>query len=127
MDIRRATRCCEIARRVQGVVRDVDRVARFGGEELAVTLVEQDAAAALAAAERVVAAVRGELVKAGDNLELAITTSAGVAVMPDHADNATDLVAAADAALYRAKREGRDRACLHVVNTKIAAKNSASS
>ena len=105
----------------------MDRVARFGGEELAVTLVEQDAAAALAAAERVVAAVRGELVKAGDNLELAITTSAGVAVMPDHADNATDLVAAADAALYRAKREGRDRACLHVVNTKIAAKNSASS
>jgi diguanylate cyclase (GGDEF)-like protein len=127
MDIRRATRCCEIARRVQGVVRDVDRVARFGGEELAVTLVEQDAAAALAAAERVVAAVRGELVKAGDNFELAITTSAGVAAMPDHADNAADLVAAADAALHRAKREGRDRACLHVEKTKIAAKNSASS
>jgi diguanylate cyclase (GGDEF)-like protein len=41
-----------------------------------------------------------------------ITISAGVAIFPDHGSNGKDIIRAADAALYRAKEDGRDRVCL---------------
>lgn len=84
--------------------RSMDLPARYGGEEFVVILPDCSAAAALAAANRLRAAVTTGVTA------LHITLSAGVATLPDNALDADRLVAAADSALYDAKRAGRDRA-----------------
>ena len=81
-------------------VRGADLAARWGGEEFVVVLPGADAPAARAFAERVRAAVA----TSGTGL----TASAGVAVSEIPADPRA-LLAAADAAMYAAKRAGRDR------------------
>jgi len=92
--------------------RSVDRLARFGGEEFALLLVETAAPAALEAAQRLVAAMRAAPFALPAGPALPVTASAGVAALPAHAADAAGLVRAADAALYAAKRAGRDRAVL---------------
>jgi two-component system cell cycle response regulator len=99
----------ELAARVRAQVRDVDTVARYGGEELVVVLPETDLAGAEQAAERIRAAVRGRPFGAPGQVPLAVTVSLGVAVHPRHGATATALLRAADEALYDAKRAGRDR------------------
>ena len=98
----------EVARRLAAEVRSVDRVARYGGEEFGLILMQSDLPAAMEVATRVCAAVAREPVVAGETLALDITVSAGVAVLPDHAKTAAELVAAADKALYAAKFAGRN-------------------
>ena len=83
--------------------RETDVAARFGGEEFAVILPNCDPREAVTVAERFRAAV------AARNGAVAVTVSAGVATFPADGDDSTSLVAAADSALYRAKRRGRDR------------------
>ena len=100
----------EMARRLALCVRSVDRVARVGGEEFGLILVQSDAAAALPIAQRVCAAMRSEPVRVSEGITLPITVSAGVAALPQHARSAMELIAAADRALYAAKAAGRDRA-----------------
>lgn len=100
----------EVARRVSGLLRAVDRVARFGGEEFALILMQTDRASALDVARRVCAVVEREPVLAGDNIALNVTVSAGVAVSPDDGKSSEALVTAADRALYAAKARGRNRA-----------------
>jgi diguanylate cyclase (GGDEF)-like protein len=87
--------------------RDSDVAARFGGEEL-VVLVPGTALQAYALAERVRAAV-GEIRVRVDGGLAGTTLSAGVAELPADGRNARELFAAADAALYRAKGDGRNR------------------
>jgi diguanylate cyclase (GGDEF)-like protein len=99
----------EIARRIKAEVRDVDRVARFGGEEFAVVLLQTDRAGAAEFATRINAAIRRQPVKAANGIELAVTISAGVASLPGDVRTAAALIAAADKALYAAKAAGRDR------------------
>jgi diguanylate cyclase (GGDEF)-like protein len=95
---------------LRAVARETDVVARYGGEEFAVILPHTSPDDALAFAERVHAEVevekfpRGE-VQPGGHLSVSI----GVASWPDHARSVEGLVEAADQALYRAKRLGRDR------------------
>lgn len=100
----------EVARRVATVPRTVDRVARFGGEEFALVLMQTDRAAALDVARRVCALVECEPVPGGDGMALNVTVSAGVAAWPEDGKLGADLVAAADKALYTAKARGRNRA-----------------
>ncbi|MCX6951587.1 MAG: diguanylate cyclase [Verrucomicrobia bacterium] len=100
----------EVARRVGGLLRAVDRIARFGGEEFALILMQTDRAAALEVARRVCAVVEREPVLAGERVALNITVSAGVAALPADGKSGSDLVAAADRALYAAKARGRNRA-----------------
>lgn len=100
---------CEVARRLVAQVRSVDRVLRLGGEEFALVLVQTDRAGARRVAERVCAAVRAEPVAVDGTPGLAVTGSAGVAILPDDAATPTVLVTAADQALYAAKAAGRDR------------------
>ncbi len=101
-----------VAGALQGVVsRAIDVVARYGGEEFAVILPATNAAGALSLADRVRRAVEG-LAIAHERSDVAavVTISVGVAtVRPNGSGTPADLVAAADAALYRAKREGRNR------------------
>ncbi len=99
----------EVAARLTGELRSVDRLARFGGEEMAMILMETDRATALETARRAGAALERSPIAAGDGVSLRTTMSFGVAVMPQDADSAEALVAAADKALYAAKARGRNR------------------
>ncbi len=97
----------EVAARLAGAIRTVDRVARIGGEEFALILVQTDGPSALEVARRAISAVAQEPIIAGNGLSLEVTASAGVAAMPADAASAVELVAAADRALYAAKERGR--------------------
>ena len=99
----------EIARRLVDQVRTVDRVARIGGEEFALVLMQTDAANAADVARRVCAAVARDPVLATDTVALNVTVSAGVALLPQDAPDEMALIAAADKALYAAKQHGRNR------------------
>lgn len=98
----------EFAHRVMTCVREMDTVARYGGEEFAVVLPETDIAGGCRVAERVIRVVRAEPFRHGD-LSQMVTVSIGVASFPVHGRNTTEVLHAADEALYAAKREGRDR------------------
>jgi len=93
-----------IARVLQRTTRQSDFVARFGGEEFVVLLPETPMLEGLQVAEKIRAAV------AAEDLPNRVTVSAGVATMPQpHIDSPDALIAAADAALYKAKESGRNR------------------
>jgi len=107
----------EVLRRVAGVlgsaVRKVDLVGRYGGEEFGVVLARADRAAALAAAEKLRAAVEAAAIGHPASDLGRVTISVGVAVYPDDGKDLASLVDAADAALYAAKRAGRNRVAAH--------------
>ncbi|OZA30063.1 MAG: hypothetical protein B7X93_04685 [Hydrogenophilales bacterium 17-61-9] len=88
--------------------RAVDRVCRYGGEEITVILPETGPDAADRFAERLRVAVEAQVFCA-DSEPIRMTVSIGVASWPAHADGAEALVAAADAAMYAAKQGGRNR------------------
>lgn len=101
-----------VSRVFESEVRTIDRVARIGGEEFAVLLMETNAHEGLAVANRLVAAVRGHPVTLKEGGVLKVSISAGVAALPAYGESETALLAAADKALYAAKHGGRDRAVL---------------
>ncbi len=97
---------------LQGSVRDVDSVGRFGGEEFIVVLPETPAEEAYQAAERLRLAVAGVAFPGSPSVPEATvckTISLGVATFPDIVEDAQALVTLADDALYRAKRGGRNQ------------------
>jgi diguanylate cyclase (GGDEF)-like protein len=97
----------EVAAAIVGAVRDVDVPARYGGEEFVVLLRRPEPRVAIEVGERVRAAV-----SAVDLRELGVrdlSVSVGVAVQRAPDEPIEAIVAAADRALYRAKRAGRDR------------------
>jgi diguanylate cyclase (GGDEF)-like protein len=98
----------------------VDCAARYGGEEFAVILSTAGSGlpdgaldGAVTTAERIRAAVAGLRAPGADPDWHGITVSIGVATLPLHADDAEDLVACADQALYRAKAQGKDAVVVH--------------
>jgi diguanylate cyclase (GGDEF)-like protein/PAS domain S-box-containing protein len=102
-------------------VRAEDIVCRFGGEEFVVILPAADLKATQARGERIRAKLREQAVlHQGQSLGM-ITVSVGVAALPQHGTSPKDLLEAADAALYRAKREGRDRVVVAEVPPEAAA------
>jgi len=101
----------DAGRAVASAVRGIDLAGRYGGEELVLLLVDVDAEAALAAVERVRAAIAEVRLP---HVPDAVTASAGVALHHGAFDRCgvADLIRRADAALYRSKAEGRDRTTL---------------
>jgi diguanylate cyclase (GGDEF)-like protein/PAS domain S-box-containing protein len=98
----------EVARRLEGVVRDADTPARLGGDEFALLLETFAEGPGLAdVMRRVLHAVEQPMVV--DGLEVSLTCCAGVAVTPCGGDTPTDLLRAADIAMYAAKAEGPGR------------------
>jgi diguanylate cyclase (GGDEF)-like protein len=98
----------EFAALLQETVRDVDLAGRWGGEEFVLILPGTDLAGGAQVAERIRAALAGRLVLAVDRTPITVTASFGVAAIPP-AKTASELFAAADAALYEAKRAGKNR------------------
>lgn len=99
----------EVARTVKGCVRDVDIVARWGGEEMAVILPDTGIEKARAVAERIRLAVAERKIP-GDGGTVSVTVSIGVFTPPCRTLIAPDeSIRRADAALYRAKERGRNR------------------
>jgi diguanylate cyclase (GGDEF)-like protein/PAS domain S-box-containing protein len=90
-------------------VRAEDIVCRFGGEEFVIILPMADLKATHARAQRICSKLRDLTVLHRGNPIGAVTVSVGVAALPEHGAEPRTLVEAADAAMYRAKKEGRDR------------------
>ncbi len=101
----------DVAELLTVTIRTTDMVARYGGEEFLVLLPETDDAGAESFAERIRVAIESH--KFGgraDKAPLHLTTSVGVATFPAaRIESVEDLFARADAALYRAKADGRNR------------------
>jgi diguanylate cyclase (GGDEF)-like protein len=100
----------EVGRVLRTLSRDIDEPARYGGEEMAVVLPQTDVAGAELLAERMRAAVAGiEIERLDGGGRLQVTASFGVASLPSNARDKDSLIAEADAALYRAKRAGKNQ------------------
>jgi len=102
----------EVLRRVGRVlaatVRQIDLAARYGGEEFGVIVPETDLDGAIELAERLRAALAAEQIELPSGDRLSVTASFGAAVKGD-LPGGEELVAAADEALYEAKRAGKNR------------------
>jgi len=99
----------QVATRMRAAVRRYDSVGRYGGEEFLIVLPSCELVGGLALAERIRRAIGAECFRAGD-VEIRLTCSLGAAcASPPAIPPADDLVREADAALYRAKHQGRDR------------------
>jgi diguanylate cyclase (GGDEF)-like protein len=89
-------------------VRDIDLAGRWGGEEFLLILPGTDLAGGAQVAERIRLALSGRIVLSSGASPIPVTASFGVAATPP-ATTAAELFSAADAALYEAKRNGKNR------------------
>jgi diguanylate cyclase (GGDEF)-like protein len=90
-------------------LRKEDIACRYGGEEFVLVLPDASLEAATRRAEQLRAAVKDLRIPFGDRVIGPITVSVGAAAFPEHGADGHALLQSADAALYRAKNEGRDR------------------
>ncbi len=102
----------EVGALFQANIRGSDVACRYGGEEFTLLLPDTSREVARRRAEELREAVKNlHLQHQRHNLG-SITISAGVALFPEHGDTAAAVMLAADAALYQAKKTGRDRVCV---------------
>jgi diguanylate cyclase (GGDEF)-like protein/PAS domain S-box-containing protein len=96
----------DVAKRLRNCLREADTVARTGGDEFLVLLEEIDSMELIeATAQRISNALKHTLSEGDYSQE--VSTSIGIALFPKDADNALDLLSAADHAMYRAKKSGK--------------------
>jgi len=100
-----------VADAIRGALREYDVPARFGGDEFAILMPETTLAEAMTVAERVRRGVEAIALKLSDGLTVGASVSIGVAQLPGHGRTASELLAAADRAVYQAKALGRNRVC----------------
>jgi diguanylate cyclase (GGDEF)-like protein len=108
-----------VAGLLTGQLRSVDHLARVGGEEFAIIMVETGAKDAQETIQRLLVLLAQSPCALPDSAEsVNVTISAGIAMMPDDADSTSALFEAADKALYTAKRTGRNRVIM--ASTKLS-------
>ena len=90
-------------------VRDVDILARYGGDEFVVILPETTVSTARAVAERLHEAITSHTFLSEEGIKARLTASIGIAGFPDHAQSKEELLRKADEAMYRAKAEGPNK------------------
>lgn len=93
----------EVAKRILGAVRGIDKVVRFGGDEFCVILPNTDQDQAVMVANRVSRSMSATALHIDTNVEVSITASFGIATYPTHAMTKENLIREADAAMYRVK------------------------
>ena len=109
----------EVAARIKAELRLSDALGRFGGEEFVVLLINADLVSAAVVAERIRAGISDRMVQLSSGAGVAVSASIGAASLSDVDSGAPieavaqQLIACADAALYRAKDGGRNRVVSH--------------
>lgn len=108
----------EIGLCITNALRSGDAASRFGGEEFSAFLLDADRAQAMVAAERLRSIIQNTnftIIRHGRPSEEThnITISIGISSFPDDSSDPIELVEMADSALYRAKRDGRNRICAY--------------
>ena len=100
----------EFATRIRKAIRGIDLACRYGGEEFVIVMPETDMAVATVVAERLrrrIASERFSIQQGASAIE--VTISVGIATLDTAGDTAASILKRADQALYRAKRDGRNR------------------
>lgn len=100
---------CAVVSRLKACIRETDVLARLGGDEFAIlqTRTKDSYNEVMAFADRIVDCLTDPIAIEGQ--QLAISTSAGIALAPQHGADSDELIKNADLALYRAKAAGRNR------------------
>lgn len=101
-----------VATLMRAWARDTDEVARMGGDEFAAVLLQVDSEQARQTVERLLETVARLEVEVAEDTTVQVTLSAGIAVFPGHGATADVLLNRSDAALFEAKRQGRNRVLL---------------
>lgn len=99
----------ELGSHLKKYVREKDTVFRYGGDEFVAVLSPCDLATAKSVAERIRESVEKKPFLTHERLDIHFTISIGVALFPDHARNKSDIIEAADQAMYSAKKSTRNR------------------
>lgn len=102
----------EVGALVRRLIRRSDKGARYGGDEFVVLLPQTDRSGAMSFACKLHGAIQSETFSANCGMALKITGSFGVATYPDDAGTSSELIIAADKAMYRAKDLGRNGVCI---------------
>lgn len=104
---------CKVAQRIRACLREVDLLARLGGDEFVIVLHGvADERAAQKVTGKIAIALREPFWL--DGIPIRISCSQGIALYPQHGGDEFELSRKADAAMYAAKRDGRDQVCLYV-------------
>jgi len=106
-------------------VRNTDFLARYGGDELTLILSQTEMSSALIVSEKILEGMRNIKSTLPDGRRLKLGISGGIAIYPVHARNGPDLLRAADAALYHAKKHKRGTFQTASGNTGILESNTA--
>jgi len=100
----------EFADRLKASIRGIDLACRYGGEEFVVVMPDTDLGIATMVAERIRRRIAGEPFPIeGGSRSIEVTISVGIAARMGPQDNVAQMLKRADEALYRAKRDGRNR------------------
>jgi diguanylate cyclase (GGDEF)-like protein len=97
----------EFAKRCKNLVREVDLIGRYGGEELIILLPETDGTLSMQVAERLRNSIACTPIRVFDR-EIFVTASIGVASQDENTMDLETLIARADQAMYIAKHKGRN-------------------
>jgi len=100
-----------LCRVLEQCIRQVDTLARYGGDEFAIVLVDTDHDTALQVAERIRRRIDAYVFEVDRDVRLSLTLSIGVATCPAHGVARDRILDLADKAMYRAKSNGRNRTC----------------
>lgn len=99
-------------------LRKTDIIARMGGDEFAIFLSNISSSNAQSVAQQIIELVRCHI-RIFNEQSAGITVSVGIAILPEHGDTTTALLACADLAMYQAKETGRNRVCIYTPDQKI--------
>lgn len=98
----------EVGQVLRDAVREIDVVARYGGDEFTVVLPQTDPQGARVIAERIRQAIESQVFMQKEGLEIRLTASLGVSTFPDPCASPEELIQGADQAMYRVKGAGRN-------------------
>ena len=97
---------------IQETVREIDVVARYGGDEFTIILPQTDADGAMIIADRIRENIAGTVFLTEVGHEARVTGSFGVATFPEHGETYEDLIHKADVAMFSIKNHGKNGVAL---------------